>query len=78
MKDIPSVYSYPTQAFDGLLEHIFSVHHCTRVDFMAGLRGHYSSECMVLAYREALRRHGLPFEEARIGYGEYWDVPAAQ
>ncbi len=78
MKDIPSVYSYPTQAFDGLLEHIFSVHHCTRVDFMAGLRGHYGSECMVLAYREALRRHGLPFEEARIGYGEYWDVPAAQ
>ena len=78
MDGIPSVYSYSNQAFDDLLEHVFGVHQCQRVDFLTGIRGHYGSECMVMAYREALRRHGLPFEEERVGYGEYWEDPAIQ
>ena len=78
MEGIPSVYSYSDRAFDSLLEHVFGVHQCRRVDFLTGIRGHYGSECMVMAYREALRRHGLPFEEARVGYGDYWEDPAVQ
>ena len=76
MDGVPSVYSYSYQAFGSLLDHIFGEHHCRRVDLMSGIRGHYGSECMVMAYSEALRRYGIPFEEERLGYGDYWDGPA--
>lgn len=78
MEDIPSVYSYSNQAFDEMLEHVFGHHHCKRVDLLTGTRGNYGAECMVMAYREALRKHGLPFEEERVGYGDYWEMPAAK
>jgi len=78
MEGVPSVYSYSNQAFDDMLQHIFGHHNCKRVDLLTGTRGNYGAECMVMAYREALRKHGLPFEEARVGYGDYWEMPAAK
>ena len=77
MEGVPSVSSYPHRAFSSLLDHIFSDHGCTRVNLISGIRGDYGSECMVMAYQEALRSHGLPFEEERLAYGDYWDGPAA-
>lgn len=76
MDRIPSVYSYCYEAFDDLLDHVMGEHGCTKVDLITGIRGHYGSECMVMAYKEALRRHNLPFEEKRVAYGDYWEVPA--
>lgn len=76
MEGIPSVYSYTYRAFEELLDHVFGVHHCKRVNFLAGIRGDYNSECMVLAYQEALSRHGLTFDPRRLGYGDYWEIPA--
>lgn len=73
--ECPSVYSYSTQAFSSLLAHIFDVHGCKRVDLITGIRGHYGSECMVFAYQEALHQRGLPFEEQRLEYGNYWAEP---
>ena len=67
MDRVPSVYSYSNQAFSAMLEHIFGDHGCTRVNLLTGIRGHYGSECMVTAYKEALRNHGLPFETERVG-----------
>ena len=78
MDGVPSVYSYSYQAFGKLLDHIFGDHHCKRVNLMSGIRGHYGSECMVMAYSEALRRYGIPFDEKRLSYGEYWDGPATE
>lgn len=76
MDHIPSVYSYSYQAFNDMLDHVLRVHGCRKVDLLTGIRGHYGSECMVEAYKEALRKHGLPFEAERVGYGEYWEIPA--
>jgi len=76
MDGVPSVYSYANQAFDGMLEHVLGDHGCKRVNLMTGIRGHYGSECMVMAYKEALHNHKLPFEEERVGYGDYWELPA--
>lgn len=74
---VPSVFSYTSRAFNSLLEHIFSDHGCKRVNLVTGIRGDYGSECMVMAYTEALHKHGLPFEESRVAYGDYWEEPAA-
>ncbi|HBI84957.1 MAG TPA: hypothetical protein DDX71_01510 [Ruminococcus sp.] len=78
MDGVPSVYSYSNLAFDDLLEHILTVHQCRKVNLMSGIRGNYGSECMTNSYREALRRHGIPYEENRVGYGDYWEDPAAE
>ena len=78
LERIPSVYSFPGRAFDDMLEHVLGMHGCRRVDLITGIRGHYGSECVVSAYREALRKHKLPFEEERVGYGDYWEIPARE
>lgn len=78
MEGVPSVFSYSNQAFSALLDHVFGEHQCKRVDLMTGIRGNYGSECMVMAYSEALRKYNLPFEEERVGYGNYWEEPAKE
>lgn len=71
-----SVFSYANQSFSDLLNHIFTIHGCRKVDLITGIRGHYGSECMVIAYREVLRANGIPFDDTRVAYGEYWSKPA--
>ena len=78
MEGVPSVFCYSNQAFSMLLDHVFGKHQCRRVDLMTGIRGNYGSECMVMAYSEALRKYNLPFEEERVGYGNYWEDPAKE
>ena len=78
MEGVPSVFSYSDQAFSRMLDHVFNVHGCRRVNLLTGTRGNYASECMVMAYNETLRKYGLPFEEERIGYGAYSENPAAE
>ncbi|MBQ5335046.1 MAG: EAL domain-containing protein [Oscillospiraceae bacterium] len=75
---IPSVFSYPYQAFPELLDHVIGHHKCRKVDLITGVRGNYGSECMVVAYREALRRAGIPFSPERVAYGDYWEDPAVE
>ncbi len=71
-----SVFSYPSQGFTDLLNHIFAIHGCRKVDLITGIRGNYGSECMVVAYQEVLRANGIPFDDMRVAYGDYWDKPA--
>ncbi len=78
MEGVPSVFSYSNQAFSALLDHVFGEHQCKRVDLLTGIRGNYGSECMVMAYSEALRKYSIPFEEERVGYGNYWEDPAKE
>lgn len=77
MDGVPSVYSYPALAFSTLLDHVIGQHGCSKVDLITGVRGDYDSENMVVAYREALRRYGLPFEQERVAYGDFREEPAA-
>lgn len=74
--DYTSVFSYANQGFSDLLNHIFTIHGCRKVDLITGIRGHYGSECMVIAYQEVLRANGIPFDDTRVAYGEYWSKPA--
>ncbi|MBR4201153.1 MAG: EAL domain-containing protein [Oscillospiraceae bacterium] len=78
MDHIPSVYCYSGQAFSKLLDHVFCDHACTRVNLLTGTRGNYGSECMVMAYSEALRKYNIPFDEERVGYGDYWEKSAME
>lgn len=69
MENVPSFYSCPDHAFSALLDHIFEVHAGKRVDLMIGRPNDRRSDSMIMTYKDALNRHGLPFDENRIGYG---------
>lgn len=71
-----SVFCYSNQGFTDLLNHIVSIHGCRKVDLITGIRGNYGSECMVVAYQEVLRTNGIPFDDMRVAYGDYWSKPA--
>ncbi len=64
-------------AFKSIIRHIIKDHGVTDTFFIAGRRENDAeSDLRIACYREVLEEEGLPFEESRIGYGEYWDDPA--
>ena len=64
------------EVYTGLIRHVLKDHGVTDTVYMAGRREDDPvSEGRVDCYRAALEEYGLPFEESRVYYGEYWDVP---
>lgn len=63
------------KAMEELTSHLIEKHHCTRINFVAGIKGNEFSEERLQAYKDTLTRYGIPVEEERIGYGEFWSVP---
>lgn len=63
------------KALEAMVTHLVEHHHCRRINFIAGLRENAFSEERVEAYRKVLTKYGIPIEEERIGYGEFWSVP---
>lgn len=70
-------FSY-ANSMRNLVDHILDHHHCTRVNFIAGIKDNLFSEERLDAYRQAMQEHGLPVEESRIGYGDFWAGPTIQ
>lgn len=59
-----------------IVNHLVEEHHFTRINFIAGIKGESFSEERLQAYKEVLEEHGIPYQEERIGYGNYWGEPA--
>ena len=62
--------------FADMVRHVIEVHGCRRINMMAGIEGDHFSEDRIEAYKEVLEEKGIPFDEKRIGYGQFWDRPA--
>ncbi len=62
-------------SFDNIVRHVFEHHGCRRVNFIAGIKGNEFSQTREDCYLRALERHGIPFEEGRLGYGDFWEKP---
>ncbi|MGN1119978.1 MAG: diguanylate cyclase domain-containing protein, partial [Oscillospiraceae bacterium] len=59
-------------AMELVVEHIVEKHGCRRIDFIGGFPGNLQTEERLAAYKKVLTAHGIPIEEQRIGYGEFW------
>ena len=73
--------SYPirhdyTSGFEKMVRHVVEEHGACRVNMLAGFEGHALSEDRVMVYRKVLEENGIAFEEERVGYGQFWEVPA--
>lgn len=68
------VYDY-NETMLKLINHLIEDHHYQRINFLAGIKDNSFSEDRLNVYRKALTDHGIPVEEERIAYGEFWSVP---
>ncbi len=63
-------------AIESIVRHVIRDHGCKRVNFMAGNKDNPFSEERLLVYKKVLEEEHLPVEEKRIGYGDFWSLPA--
>ena len=60
-------------AMSAVVEHLITVHGLTKIDFIGGFKdNNIQSEERLEAYKDSLIKHGLPVEEDRIYFGEFW------
>ncbi|MGN0696300.1 MAG: LacI family DNA-binding transcriptional regulator, partial [Oscillospiraceae bacterium] len=71
------LFDYST-AFERIVRHIVEFHGCKRVDFLGGIKGNPFSEERLDVYKKVMEENGLPVEDFRIDYGDFWDFPAAK
>ena len=62
-------------AFKDIVRHVVEDHGCRKVNMIAGVRNNEFSDDRIKAYKEVLAENGIPFEEKRLAYGEFWDRP---
>ena len=61
--------------FELMVRHIVEEHGCRKVNMMAGFRDNELSDERISVYKKVLQDNGLPFEENRLAYGDFWDRP---
>ena len=59
------------EAFEQIMRHLVEDHGCRKVNFIGKDRESRISRQQVECYRNILGENGIPFEEKRIGYGNY-------
>ncbi len=71
------LFDYST-AFERIVRHIVEFHGCKRVDFLGGIKDNPFSDERLNVYKKVMAENGLPVEDFRIDYGDFWDFPAAK
>lgn len=55
-----------------MTEHLITVHGFTEIDFLTGFDDYAVSHRSIEGYRRALEKHGIPFDERRVIFGDFW------
>lgn len=63
------------EPYKQLISHVIKEHSAVDTYYIAGNKGDDISERRTACYRAALEENGIPFDESRVGYGEYWSGP---
>ncbi len=58
-----------------LIRHIIRDHGARAINFIAGAKNESNSQRRLKCYKEVLVEFNIPFDEERVGYGNYWSVP---
>jgi diguanylate cyclase (GGDEF)-like protein len=67
-------YKYDV-AFEIITNHVIEEHGARNIYMMSGIKDNIFSVTRNEAYRRSLENHGIPFDESKIYYGEYWESP---
>lgn len=74
-EDCFSIINDCCDAYKELIRHIIGDHKVRTANFIAGVKGESNSEIRLECYKDILEEFGIPFEEERVAYGNYWNVP---
>ena len=72
-------YNMPLDYKDGfrnIVRHVIRDHGRKRVNMLAGFKGNSFSEERIDVYKSVLEECNIPFEEERLGYGDFWERPS--
>ena len=59
-------------SFSNLVEHVITEHGCRDIYHVAGDKKHYFTFSRIEAYKIALEKHGIPYSEDKVYYGNLW------
>ena len=68
---VPSLVLDNRAGMDAAVEHLIRDHGCRQPAFLAGTPHNPEADARFEAYREALRRHGIPFDASRVASGQF-------
>ncbi len=60
-------------AMEQVVRHVVEEHGARRVNFIGGFKGNLQTEERLAAYKKVLTENGIPIEESRIAYGNFWN-----
>lgn len=66
-----------TTAFAEITKHILDVHKCSDIYFLAGTKDYDISHKRISGFTSELERRGLPIDESKIFYGDFWYTSGA-
>ena len=59
-------------AMEDVIRHLVEDHGFTEIDFINGFKNNPQSDQRLAAYKKVLTENGIPIDESRIHYGEFW------
>ena len=62
-------------AFETLCNHVIKFHGAKNLYLITGTEGNDYAEERRAAYRRALEKNGIAYDEGKVGYGDFWDGP---
>ena len=70
--DFNSIFTDDIQSVKMIISHLIEEHKLTDIAFMTGIKGHPHSTNRLTGYYEALVEHGIPIDQSRVFYGDFW------
>ena len=67
-----NVVSNEAASFSNVVEHLITVHGCKDIYNIAGLKERQFTQPRIDAYRAALEKHGIEYDESKVYYGTLW------
>lgn len=55
-----------------IVSHLIKEHGCKNVFYMTGKEGHPHSLARLEGYKQALEENGIPYDESKVYYGDFW------
>lgn len=70
--DFISICSDDYNSIKMITNHLIKEHGCKRINCLTGYPGMNLAESRLQGYKDALSENGIPIEENRYGYGDFW------
>ncbi len=67
-----SLYCDDEHDMEKICEHLIKVHNITDIDILTGQEENIFSHRRISGCKKVLERHGIPFKENKVYYGDFW------